>query len=1049
MITSYTKYRAALMTLLAIILLVSLPGGVALGQTTRASLLGTVSDEKGSALPNAKVIAKNLDTGITRETTTEENGNYRLSELPIGRYEVEAQSQGFGSTVRSGIELTVGSERVVNFSLTVGNVQDRVVIEGGPGLVETTNSTVGFLVSKKQIEELPLNGRDVLQLATLQNGVLSTSGITGNQDEVGPGTTRLSVNGGRIDFNAYFLDGTETSDAFGNSPGGLGGGFLGVDALQEFAVLTSNYAAEFGKGGGAIVNAITKSGTNEIHGTAFEFLRNSAMDARNFFNAERLPFRRNQFGGSLGGPIVKNRTFIFGNYEGLRRSEGTSAIFNVPSPAARQGNLTTGQVTIAPSVVPYLNLYPLPNGPISGDTGVFRRDFTERTREDFFVIRADHAFTEKHSMAARYTFDDSDLLDVSGVIQNLELNNRAQYVMLEGQSVHTPRAVSVFRFSFARSNFISDFPFNVSGPENLGFIPGHPMGGFSLPGVSVLREALTAGRNFALNTFEPNYQFIYNRGNHSLKFGGGVRRYQLNAYSPLVPDGIFIYGGGIASFLTGSAQVFYGPSPQTDYTRGIRQNLFGFFVQDDWKVRPNLTINMGLRYEPISTPTEVNGKIASLRNFSDRDPVVGDPFFLNPSKRNFGPRLGIAWDPTGKGKTSVRAGAGVFYSAILPMKYRFFLTGIKPFMQLNLYPGVFPDAYERFSNSPLPLPSVVWLTQFNAEQPTVYQWNLTLQHEVARDLVLSAGYVGSRGVHLETGDKTNVRTDFQIVNGRRFYPAGSGPLLLPNFGAADLFGFNADSHYHGLQLMANKRYSSGIQFQFAYTFSKSLDTGSSTESTFTNGGLGADRQDPLDAGLDYGRSDFDARHNFVANFLWDIPLGQGLDGAAKKFVAGWAVGGIVGIRTGFPFPVVLGFDRARNGIDNRQSQRPDFVSGRTFKSAVTGDPERWVDPTAFQVQPAGFYGTAGRNILDGPNLRTVDFTLTKRTAITERLNTEFRAEFFNIFNRANFAPPAAPERIVFTGVNAAGAGIVPGNFAQITSTATSSRQIQLGIKLIF
>lgn len=1051
MTTCNLKQGAARFALiiLAIFLQLSFSGSTAVAQTTRASVLGTVTDEKGGALPNAKVIARNIDTGIRRETMTGENGNYRLSELPIGRYEVEVQSQGFGSRVRSGLELTVGSESIVNFSLSVGDVQDRVIIEAGSALVETSNSTLGYLVNRKQIEELPLNGRDVLQLATLQNGVLSTSGITGNQDEVGPGTTRLSVNGGRIDFNAYFLDGTETSDAFGHSPGGLGGGFLGVDALQEFAVLTSNYAAEFGKGGGAIINAITKSGTNEIHGTAFEFLRNSALDARNFFNADRLPFRRNQFGGSLGGPIVKNRTFIFGNYEGLRRSEGTSAIFNVPSPAARQGNLTTGQVTVAASVVPYLNLYPLPNGPISGNTGVYRRDFKERTREDFFVIRADHTFTEKHSMAARYTFDDSDLIDVSGVIQDLALSNRAQYAMLEGQSVLSPRAVNTFRFSFARSNFVSEFPFNVPVPANLGFIPGRPMGAFSLPGVSVLREALSAGRNFALNTFETGDQFIYNRGNHSVKFGGSVRRYQLNANSPLVPDGIFIYGGGIASFLTGSAQVFYGPSPQTDYNRGIRQNLFGFFIQDDWKVRPNLTINMGLRYEPISTPTEVNGKIASLRNFSDRDPVVGDPFFINPSKRNFGPRLGIAWDPTGKGKTSVRAGAGVFYSAILPMKYRFFLTGIKPFMQLNLYPGVFPDAYARFSNSPLPLPSVVWFMQYNAEQPTVYQWNLNLQHEVGRDLVLAAGYVGSRGVHLETGDKTNVRTNFEIVNGRRFYPAGASVLLLPNFGAADLFGFNADSHYHGLQLTATKRYSSGVQFQVAYTFSKSLDTGSSTESTFTNGGLGADRQDPLDPSLDYGRSDFDARHNFVTNFLWDLPFGNGFNGAAKKVAAGWSVGGIVGIRTGFPFPVVLGFDRARNGIDNRQSQRPDIVPGRTFKSAITGDPNRWVDPTAFQVQPAGFYGNAGRNILDGPNLRNVDFTVFKKTPITERLNTEFRAEFFNIFNRANFAPPLAGERIVFTGLDAAGRGIVPGNFAQLTRTATSSRQIQFGIKLLW
>ncbi len=310
----------------------------ALAQSTKAAILGTVMDEQGAAIPAATITATNVDTNISRQVTTDDSGFYRIQELAPGMYEVKIERQGFVSEVRRGIDLSVGREAVIDFSVKVGGLEEQVIVEDAP-LVETTSSAVGYLVNRRQIEELPLNGRDVLQLATLQNGVISTTSNSEAQAEVGAGTTRLSVNGARLDFNAYYLDGTETSDAFGNSPGGLGGGYLGVDALREFQVLTSSYSAEYGQGGGAIFNAVTKSGTNELHGTAFEFLRNNVLDARNFFNAEKLPFQRNQFGGSLGGPLRKDSTFLFGSYEGLRRREGTSTLFTVPSPDARQGLL--------------------------------------------------------------------------------------------------------------------------------------------------------------------------------------------------------------------------------------------------------------------------------------------------------------------------------------------------------------------------------------------------------------------------------------------------------------------------------------------------------------------------------------------------------------------------------------------------------------------------------------------------------------------------------------------------------------------------------------
>jgi len=1032
-------------------------------QTTRATILGTVTNEKGELVPNAKVTAKNVDTNISRETTTDDAGLYRLPELVPGNYEVRVDVQGFAPDVRSGIDLTVGREAVVDFALKVGQVQEQVIVQDAP-LVQTTTSEVSYLVTRKQIEELPLNGRDVLQLATLHSGIISTSSNTDAQAEVGAGTTRLSVNGARLDFNAYFLDGTETSDAFGNSPGGLGGGFLGVDALREFQVLASNYSAEYGQGGGAIFNAVTKSGTNNLHGTAFEFIRNSALDARNFFNAQKLPFQRNQFGGSLGGPIRKNSTFIFGSYEGLRRREGTSTLFSVPSADARVGLLVSNptdpcvgktQVQVNPAMVPYLALFPLPSAATCFDTGIYRRDFKESTNEDFFMVRLDHNLTDKHSFFGRYTIDDSDLTGVNsnaGVIQQQELTNRNQYVALEALSLLTPQAINSLRFGFNRSNFGSNFPFSIPVPDDLAFLPGHPMGATVLSGLSDLRPALTAARQFVLNTYEVNDQFVFTAGNHSLKFGGMVRWYQLNANSPLLTDGAFLFGGGVQGLLQGGT-LLLTPQPGTDFYRNIRQKLFGLYVQDDWKVRRNFTLNLGLRYEPYSTPTEANGKDVNFRNFTDATSSP-PPYIENPSYHNFGPRVGFAYDPTGDGRWAIRGAFGVFYSAILPMRYRFQISAVPPFANLIAVPAIpgcsFPSTFNCVGSINFPL-GMRWNTEFQAEQPTIYQWNGNVQREISRDLVVQAGYVGSRGIHLETGFTSNVRRDFMIVNGQKFFP-GTGPRINPNFNGIQLLNFHGDAYYHAMQLTATRRYAKGLQFQLAYTWAKSIDTNSATDSVFTNGTVGSDAQDPYDTRAEKGLSDFDVRHNFVANFLYDLPIGNGLSGASGKLLGGWSLGGILNLRSGFPFNVHIGqgFDRARNGIDNTRSQRPNMAPGRTYESAITGDPDRYVDPTAFVLQPKGFYGNEGRNVLSGPDLKVFDLTVIKKTAITERVSMEFRTEVFNLFNHTNFAGPEPNNRAVFVRADPiTDAPEIPATFGQLTKTATSSRQIQFGLKFIF
>jgi hypothetical protein len=822
---------------------------------------------------------------------------------------------------------------------------------------------------------------------------------------------------------------------------------------------------EFSSAGGGVINAVTKSGTNQIHGTAFEFLRNSALDARNFFdrNPRQLPFQRNQFGGSLGGPIIKDRVFLFGSYEGLRRREGAQGIFNVPTQAAKQGNLTTGQVTVAPSVLPYLNLYPDPNGPINGDTGIFVRNFKEGTDEDFFTVRGDYKLTGAHTLTSRYTIDDSGSISLGGLfqkslIQSLVLDSRNQYIMLEEQAIVGARGVNSLRATFNRSDFASDLPFSIPVDSDLAFVPGRQMGVFFLSGVAALRGFDFAGRRLTLNQFELNDQFIYSLGAHSVKVGGSIRRYQLNGDSAVLLDGAFFYQNPdfpspFAQFLAGAPDILFAPTQGTDQYRGIRQSLFGLYAQDDWKATRRLTLNLGLRYEPISTPTEANGKVANLRDVAtDTAPMVGGPFIKNPSYGNVAPRIGFAFDLFGDGKTALRGGTGVFYAAITPMLYRFELSNQPPFAELSAYVGPFPNA---FTSPIFTFPGgVVTSIQFDAEQPTIYQWNLNVQRELGRDLVLSAAYVGSRGTNLVGRNSINIRTDFQMVGGRKFFPAGGGQVFNPNFASINYSDFSVDSYFHAFQTSINKRFSGGLQFQAAYAYSKSLDTSSSNEGVFVNGTSGGARQDPFNSLTERGLSDFDARHNFVSNFLYDLPFGKGrrfggnLTGAMGALVGGWSTGGIIALRSGFPFNVSLGFDQVGNGI-SIENLRPNITTGANLSDATTGNPDAFVNPLFFQLQPAGFYGDAPRNALVGPKLYNFDVMLAKQTAITERLRTEFRVEAFNLFNRANFAPPDFSNRAIYTGVDGAGSPILNPTFGQLTRTATSSRQIQFGLKFLW
>ncbi|HWS55128.1 MAG TPA: carboxypeptidase regulatory-like domain-containing protein [Pyrinomonadaceae bacterium] len=1014
-----------------------------LAQGTAGAILGVVTDQNGAAVSGARIVARNVRTNSARAMLTGGDGRFRFEELRPGEYEVQAEREGFSREVRRGIVLTVGRDAVVNLGLRVGSVTERVVVTADAPPVNTTTSEISALVNERTITRLPLNGRDLFQLATLQIGVVNVGPLAEAPISSGTGAAKMSINGGRVSFNNFLLDGSSVNEAQNTTPGSVAGGFTGVDAVQEFQLLTNNYSAEFGGAGGGIINIVSKSGTNRVHGSAFSFLRNSALDARNFFDREEPPpFKRNQFGASLGAPLRKDRTFLFGAYEGLRQRLAQTRRFFVPTDAAR--------LTAAPAVAPYVNLYPRPNaGDAGGGLGVFIRSESGRTDEDFVTLRGDHAFSSRDTFFARYTFDDSENVEPNRVISNSVLRARNQYTGLAATRIFSPGLVGHARFAYNRSRVFGDVVDVVEVPRSLVFVPGATaLGAFLSPGgLSPLSDRTLVPRFLVVNNFEASGQLAHSRGAHAVKLGLSVRRIQFNAQSTSSAAGVFVFGS-YEAFLRGTPQVFAAPlAGLDDAYRGIRTTLVAAYAQDDWRLRPGLTVNLGLRYEPMTSPAEADGKLANLRDIArDREPTVGAPFFKNNTLKNFGPRVGFAWDVRGDGATSVRGGYGIFFAHPFPYTYRHELSNQPPFFLLGIaFAPPFPDAFDRLAN--VPGVAAVQTYEFDPAPSYVQQWNLSAQRELFRGITATVAYVGSRGVHLPTSGNRNTSAAFTLLpGGVKQFPVGvRNPPRNPAFGPLRQTTHSGDSSYHAMQVNVERRLARGWQFQMAYTFSKSLDTSSDSTGAYV---LEATQfaQDNYDLRGDRGPSVFDVRHNFTLNTLYELPFRPepGAGGARRvlDFLFGsWELNGIVHARSGTPFNPVISFNNSNDGnTDN--VERPSWAPGFTPASAVTGDPERYFNPAAFVVAPPGQYGNVGRNALVGPGLFTVDAALLKSARLGDRATLQLRAEAFNVFNRANFALPEVVT--VFTR-----GGVVPPNVGRITKTSTTSRQLQFGLKLIF
>jgi hypothetical protein len=1013
---------------------------VAWSQDTTATILGTLTDSSGSVLPGVTITVTNVETSQPRTVTSDDSGRYRVPLLQPGRYEVTAQLSGFQTMVRSGITLTVGQEALVNIQLAIGNVAESITVDAAAPLVETTTGTISHVVSEQQLGSLPLNGRDFSQLALLQPGVVM-SRSSAQTSNVGQGI-KISVAGARPSQNLFTLDGTAYNDALNNTPASANGVMTGVETIKEFRVITNAMSAEYGRAGGGVFNVVTKSGTNQFTGSVFEFFRDDSLDEKNYFDDEKLDFQRNQFGGSFGGPLVRNRTFFFSSYEGLREHKGITQVATVLDDNARRGILPgRAPIAIPATIQPLMSLYPVANGDLIRDaagspTGVaeYRGVLNRRSNQDFAMLRLDHTMTQSSSIFGRYLFDNSERDEPVNYAEwpNQSLNTK-HVLTVEQRQIFRPTVVNELRVGLNRSSPREDV--NPLDPRNdLAFVPGQAFGELAVTGLTEIGTDRTNPKTFAQDLYQFTNQMLIVTGRHALKTGIDWQHFRYDGDSQSRTRGRLRFRS-VSDFLTGVTQQFEIAKPGSDFERHYRQNLIGAWLQDDVKITNELTVNAGVRYEFVTTPHERDGKVSNLRNILDAAVTVGDPLFLNPTKTQFAPRVGFAWNVGGEGRTAIRGGYGIFYEEPLFYQYRSPIFRALPFVDRAVITRpVLPINMASLASGGVPENE---LMQYDLDRTYMTQYNVNVQRELPWDSAVTVAYIGSRGNNLMGSGDVNTAIP-QIVDGRQFFAAGS-PRRNPNFGTLrmNIQGFR--SEYNGLSVGWLKRQTRGLQFQASYTYGRSMDnrSGSGGRQEFRNGQARA--FDPYNIDLDWGRSDFDIRHNAVLNVSYDLPF------TASRFVSGWQVSAVGTFASGVPFSPVIPGDSDRDGSTDAVN-RPDVVAGVSMKPSGGSSAERWFNPDAFVFPGAGFRGNAARNVLEGPGLALVDLSLVKSTRLATGTSLQLRFEVFNLLNRANFDipfnDPDGEALFDDTGARLPTAG-------RIFETATDAREVQIAVRFLF
>ncbi len=1007
-----------------------------------ATLEGTVSDPQRRVVAGVAVRLTRVGTGAVRTVVTDTGGRYLAVALQPGSYAVSIAHGGFRPFHASGIELTSGRAARYDVQLALGTGQEAIEVVARLPLVSMNAGDWGGLVPENNLRDLPLNGRDLFELSALEPGAtLPASARTGLAQGIG---RQISVLGSRPNQNSFQLDGVYVNDAASASPASAAGNVLGLEMVREVHLVTNPYSAEYGRSVGGVFTAVSRSGETHFHGSAYEYFRNNALDARNYFDSPAAgapPLRRNHFGVLLGGPAVRGTAFFLFNYEGLHERRARTARPAVPTAEARLGRLPNAEIAVAQEVRPYLDLYPLPNGRDFGDgTATSVRQLKDRTDETYAAGKIDLLFDSATQFAARYTFDDAasrtpDPLDLW--VFGLDSNDHFLHTQLK--HVHSQDTLSTWRAAFSRvDNFENS---TTAVPSELAFVRGQPMGTITVNGLADTGgfQARARPRRFILESYQMGASVVHASGRGTWRFGAGYDRVRFNQRSDLSAVGSYTFDS-VALLLQARPRIAEVMQPGSDTVRGWRYNQFFGFLQHEFRVQERLSLSVGMRYEAVSTPTEVNGKIAVLRDFvNDSETTVGGPLWDNPSADNFAPRASLAWDPVGDSRTVLRVGGGVFFDLLGSRELTIAGVRTPPLFNRILVFGRprFPDILQAAAGRN-PSKSMDGL-DYHLNQPYVARWQVNLERQLHRGTVLRAGYSGARGVHL-FGQLISANSPVPELqsDGRYFFPAGS-PYVNPAFSRIGLRRSQFNSFYQGLTLSLRSRVGSRLAVRSKYTWSRSIDEASNH--TF-NDFVASDQVPTVwNYRANRGLSDFDQAHVFAASFSWTPWQGGG--SALTALLGDWEVHGMAQAMAGTPFAPRVGFDRARlrPGFGD-SGQRPDLVSGRSAADIVLGDPARYFDAGAFILPTAGYLGNLGRGTLRGPGVFTVDLALHKTLFSSERQSVTLRGEAFNLTNHPNFQVPSG--RALFT----SGGGRI-GSAGRITATSTTSRQVQLALRWEF
>jgi hypothetical protein len=1056
-----------------------------------AAIIGRVADASGGVVGDATVTVRNLETGATRVVTTDGAGSFRISLLPLGPQEVKAEKTGFKAAVRTGINLEVGQEAVVRLRLEIGEVTEIVTVLEESPIVNTTPNSVSGAVGERAVKELPLNGRSFDNLITLNPGAINYSSMKSANTTTSDGNS-FSVAGRRPGDNLFLLNGIEYtgSSQLAVTPGGVSGYLLGIDAVREFNLLTDTYSAEYGKRAGGQVVIVTQSGTNAVHGSLFEFLRNSALDEPGIFDQGTVPsFRRNQFGASLGGPLRKDRLFLFGNYEGFRQSLAARSVSVVPDEQARLGSLpnAAGVYTqvpgLNPAMLPFAALWPQPNGPqllVNGlptGTSLAYANPKNTIHEDFGTLRVDSNLRGPDRLSGAWTIDSGhSVIPLADPLFASALRLGAQVASLEETHVVSPEILNTFRAGFSRAAFNYDSATLASFSPNQSFVSGADPGGIAIGGGAIATAITSAGGNVNAGVWNRRNLFTFTdavqiaKGIHAISAGVWFQRVQDNEDTASRRLGMATFAT-LTTFLQGTLTNFQVVPNHNEL--GWRSLFGAWFLQDSIRVRRNLTLQIGLRHEFTTGWNELSGRAGNY--ITDASGVLltapriaGSAFTENNAKRLLGPRIGLAWDPFGNGKTAIRAGFGTYYSLIDALS--FLLNSLPPYNGSLAFTGSLPSLLPITPNIPappscgpgVPAPCTTYAPQgveADAKTPTVEEWNFTVEQQLSRNMALRVAYVGSHGYHgllnidpntipaqvcdsaigCTAGGSGAIRT--AVPQGARYVPVGVRPN--PYLSAGFFWFTEGNSSYNALQLDFSRRLSAGLQFRAGYTWSKNLDinSGLTGAQAQNQAQMVMDRNDPR---RDWGPSALNPANQATMSATWELPFGKGRrwmankTGLAGKLVNGWQLNGIATLLTGFPFTPLAGSNRSGDG-NTRNPDRPSLDP--SFSGPVVlGTQAQWFDPRAFVVPAAGTFGNVGRGVYRGPGLADVDLSVFKNTALSERVNLQFRTEIFNLLNRTNLGTPNAT---VFSGTS------ISSSAGLITTLATTPRQVQFGLNVVF